>query len=54
MRVTLRNGGAEAWVLAHIEVQGDPETIFAERMYVYNYRTACLTGMVNEWPAWPS
>ena len=38
VRVTLRDGGAEAWVLAHIEVQGDPETIFAERMYVYNYR----------------
>lgn len=30
--------GAETWVLVHVEVQGDPEAGFAERMYVYNYR----------------
>ena len=36
-RVTL-NGGGEAWILAHIEVQGKQETSFAERMLVYNYR----------------
>ena len=36
-RVTLIGGG-EAWILAHIEVQGKQETSFAERMLVYNYR----------------
>jgi hypothetical protein len=30
--------GAETWVLVHVEVQGDAEAGFAERMYVYNYR----------------
>ncbi|MCF7992538.1 MAG: hypothetical protein K9M02_19015 [Thiohalocapsa sp.] len=30
--------GSETWVLVHVEVQGDPEPAFAERMYVYNYR----------------
>jgi hypothetical protein len=30
--------GAEAWILIHIEVQGQPEEDFAERMFVYNYR----------------
>lgn len=30
--------GVETWVLIHIEVQGEPEAAFAERMYVYNYR----------------
>lgn len=33
-----RNDGAEIWVLIHIEVQGQPEDEFAQRMYVYNYR----------------
>ena len=33
-----RRNGEEAWVLVHIEIQGQPETGFAERMYVYNYR----------------
>lgn len=33
-----RTGGEEAWVLVHIEIQGQPESGFAERMYVYNYR----------------
>ncbi len=31
-------GGEEAWVLIHIEVQNQPETAFARRMYVYNHR----------------
>jgi hypothetical protein len=30
--------GSETWVLVHVEVQGDPEPAFAERMYIYNYR----------------
>ncbi len=30
--------GAETWVLIHVEVQGEPERGFAERMYVYHYR----------------
>ncbi|MBK7202650.1 hypothetical protein [Candidatus Amarolinea dominans] len=30
--------GQEAWVLIHIEVQGQYEPAFAERIYVYNYR----------------
>jgi hypothetical protein len=30
--------GEEYWLLIHIEVQGQPEGDFAERMFVYNYR----------------
>ena len=30
--------GAELWVLVHVEVQMQPETEFAERLFVYNYR----------------
>jgi hypothetical protein len=30
------NDGSDSWVLIHIEVQGQHETAFAERMYVYN------------------
>lgn len=33
-----RSSGQEMWVLIHIEVQQSPETDFAERMFVYNYR----------------
>jgi hypothetical protein len=33
-----RRPGDEAWVLVHVEVQGQEESAFAERMYVYNYR----------------
>ena len=35
--VTLRDGTA-AWVLIHVEVQGEPEAAFAERMYTYHYK----------------
>jgi hypothetical protein len=38
VKVTLRESGEEAWVLIHIEVQGDQEAAFARRMYIYNYR----------------
>ena len=30
--------GGETWVLIHVEVQGEPEAAFAERMYTYQYR----------------
>ena len=30
--------GLEAWVLVHIEIQGQEDADFAKRMYVYNYR----------------
>ncbi len=30
--------GAEAWLLIHVEVQGEAERAFAARMYVYHYR----------------
>ena len=30
--------GAETWVLVHIEIQGQVDPRFAERMYVYHYR----------------
>ncbi|MBW4618316.1 MAG: hypothetical protein KME17_02880 [Cyanosarcina radialis HA8281-LM2] len=36
-KVWLLNG-EEAWVLIHIEVQGQYDRNFAERMYTYNYR----------------
>lgn len=30
--------GIETWVLIHVEVQGEPEENFAERMFTYQYR----------------
>ena len=30
--------GDETWVLIHVEVQGEPEDAFGERMYTYQYR----------------
>jgi hypothetical protein len=33
-----RKNGHEEWVLAHIEVQGQPDIDFPMRMYTYNYR----------------
>src|SRR5437868_14789290 len=30
-----RRDGEEAWVLIHVEVQGEPDTGFERRMYVY-------------------
>src|SRR5690348_14531404 len=32
-----RLSGEEAWVLIHLEVQGQPDQAFMERMYRYNY-----------------
>jgi hypothetical protein len=55
-----RNGGEEAWVLVHVEVQGQQQAGFAERMYVYNYRlydryrrpVASLAVLADEQPGW--
>ena len=33
-----RKNGEERWVIIHAEVQGQRESKFAERMFVYNYR----------------
>ncbi|MCF7996847.1 MAG: hypothetical protein K9L32_13080 [Chromatiaceae bacterium] len=33
-----RRDGTPVWVLIHVEVQGDPESAFAERMFTYNYK----------------
>ncbi|AHK80101.1 hypothetical protein M911_14175 [Ectothiorhodospira haloalkaliphila] len=37
IKVYARDGG-ETWVLVHVEVQGEPEDGFAQRMYTYQYR----------------
>lgn len=55
-----RKGGQEAWVLVHIEVQGQVEPDFTQRMYVYNYRlfdrynraVASLAILGDERPHW--
>ncbi|WPL15253.1 hypothetical protein Thiowin_00138 [Thiorhodovibrio winogradskyi] len=33
-----RRDETPVWVLAHVEVQGDPQSDFAERMFTYNYK----------------
>jgi predicted transposase YdaD len=40
-----RRDGSPAWVLVHVEVQGDPEAAFAERMFVYNHRLRDARGV---------
>ena len=30
--------GSATWLMIHVEVQGEPDRNFAERMYTYNYR----------------
>lgn len=37
VRVT-RQGGRAQWIFLHIEVQGDAQQEFAERMFIYHYR----------------
>ena len=37
VEVTLK-GGFKKWILIHVEVQAQKEDVFAERMFVYNYR----------------
>ena len=36
--VTGRDGVAD-WVLVHVEVQGEDKSDFAQRMFIYNYRS---------------
>ncbi|MCI5148904.1 MAG: hypothetical protein D3916_05870 [Candidatus Electrothrix sp. MAN1_4] len=33
-----RNDGKETWLLIHVEIQGQPDANFSERMFVYYYR----------------
>lgn len=40
-----RRDGRPAWVLVHVEVQGAPETAFAERMYIYNHKIRDVHGV---------
>jgi len=55
-----RTNGDEAWVLIHIEVQGQMESGFAKRMYTYNYRifdrynkpVASLAVLADDRPNW--
>lgn len=55
-----RLNGEESRALVHIEVQGQPENPFEERMYVYNYRlydwqripVASLAVLTDEHPGW--
>lgn len=59
VRVDTRDG-AEAWVLVHIEVQGQADAEFPRRMYVYNYRlfdrydrrVASLAVLTDNQPQW--
>jgi len=37
IKVFLRNGG-EKWLLIHIEIQGEAEKSFEERLFIYSYR----------------
>lgn len=37
VRVTAQ-GGQKKWLYVHLEVQGNPQASFAERMFVYSYR----------------
>jgi len=52
--------GPEAWVLVHIEAQGQEDADFARRMYDYNYRlfdrynrrVASLAVLTDDNPRW--
>src|SRR5262249_9781468 len=54
------NDGKEAWLLIHVEVQGQRERAFPERMFVYNYRIydlhrrpiVSLAVLCDEQPTW--
>lgn len=55
-----RKNGAELWVLIHVEVQGNRETGFELRIFVYNYRlfdryqvpVASFVILTDDDPAW--
>ena len=40
--------GDETWVLIHVEVQGEPEDAFDQRMYTYQYRLRDRYGVDGE------
>jgi hypothetical protein len=52
--------GEELWILIHIEVQQSYETLFPDRMFVYNYRlrdrydhpVASLAVLTDDRPSW--
>jgi predicted DNA-binding protein (MmcQ/YjbR family) len=55
-----RKTGEERWVLSHIEVQGQPQSIFSERMFIYSNRlqdiyqmkVASLAILADDKPGW--
>ena len=55
-----RNDGREAWLLVHVEVQGQREKRFPRRMFEYNYRIYDMHGrpvvslavLCDEHPTW--
>ena len=55
-----RKDGGETWVLVHVELQGQYESGFSERIYIYNYRifdryhrqTVSLAVLADERPEW--
>jgi hypothetical protein len=55
-----RKGGKEAWLLIHVEIQGQPEPEFVERMFVYYYRirdryhrpVVSLAVLCDDRPSW--
>ncbi len=55
-----QKNGKEAWVLLHVEVQGQKESDFNKRMFVYNFRifdrynreVASLAILADEDPKW--
>jgi hypothetical protein len=59
VEVSQRKGG-EAWVYLHLEVQGQHETAFAERLFTYHYRiydrfrrpVATLALLTDDHPGW--
>lgn len=59
LEVALKDG-TPVWVLIHIEVQGQPQPDFDERMYVYNYRlydrhhtrVASVAVLTDDVPGW--
>ena len=54
------NDGAETWLLIHIEVQGQAQATFPQRMFVYNVRAfdrynravVSLAVLTDDQPAW--
>lgn len=59
VKVWLKNG-EEAWVLAHIEAQGQEEENFAQRMFIYHYwpyeryerQAISMAILTDEQPEW--